>query len=100
MVGGAVALIFGAGEAFLLKGMLFSFTSGNCTKAAALMLIKLMLYFAAALLLVFVFSEHIIPCVIGYAIGLPAAVTVWFILYATGILKKSGDDKNENNIGD
>ena len=97
MVSGAIAFVFGIAEALLLKNMLFSFTSGNYMRAAVIMLVKLLLYGAAAILLVFFFSDYVINCVIGYALGLPAAVTVWFIINNLRAKNAdSGDGKNEN----
>lgn len=98
MVSGAIALVFGIAEALLLKNMLFSVTSGNYSKAAVIMIVKLLLYGAAAILLVFLFSECLISCVIGYAIGLPVTVTVWFIINNFRAKNAdSGDGKYENS---
>ena len=98
MVSGAIALVFGIAEALLLKNMLFSVTSGNYSKAAVIMIVKLLLYGAAAILLVFLFSEYLISCVIGYAIGLPVTVTVWFIINSIRAKNAdSGDGKYENS---
>ena len=66
--------------------------------AEALMLIKLLLYGAAAILLVFVFPKSLYACLIGYAAGLPLATVGWFIYYTVRTQRvKSGDDKNESN---
>lgn len=82
----------------MLKSALSSFTSGNYTKAVALVLIKLFLYGAASALLVFVFPKLLYACLIGYAAGLPLAVVGWFIYYTVRTKRiKSGDDKNESN---
>ena len=82
----------------MLKSSLSSFTSGNYTKAVALVLIKLFLYGAASALLVFVFPKLLYACLIGYAAGLPLAVVGWFIYYTVRTQRvKSGDDKNESN---
>ena len=82
----------------MLKSALSSFTSGNNTKAVALVLIKLFLYGAASALLVFVFPKLLYACLIGYAAGLPLAVVGWFIYYTVRTQRvKSGDDKNESN---
>ena len=82
----------------MLKSALSSFTSGNYTKAVALVLIKLFLYGAASALLVFVFPKLLYACLIGYAAGLPLAVVGWFIYYTVRTQwVKSGDDKNESN---
>ena len=82
----------------MLKSALSSFTSGNYTKAVALVLIKLFLYGAATALLVFVFPKLLSACLIGYAAGLPLAVVGWFIYYTVRTQRvKSGDDKNESN---
>lgn len=82
----------------MLKRALSSFTSGNYTKAVALVLIKLFLYGAASALLVFVFPKLLYACLIGYAAGLPLAVVGWFIYYTLRTQRvKSGDDKNESN---
>lgn len=98
MVSGAIALVFGITEALLLKNMLFSFTSGNYMKAAVIMIVKLLLYGAAAILLVFLFSDYLINCVIGFALGLPAAVTVWFIINTFRAKNAdSGDGRYENS---
>ena len=92
-----IAFIFGIAEALMLKSALSSFTSGNYTKAVALVLIKLLLYGATALL-VFVFPKSLYACLIGYAAGLPLAVVGWFIYYTVRTQRvKSGDDKNESN---
>ena len=93
-----IASVFGIAEALMLKSALSSFTSGNYTKAVALVLIKLMLYGAASVLLVFVFPKLLYACLIGYAAGLPLAVVGWFIYYTVRTQRvKSGDDKNESN---
>ena len=93
-----IAFIFGIAEALMLKSALSSFTSGNYTKAVTLVLIKLFLYGAAAVLLVFVFPKLLYACLIGYAAGLPLAVVGWFIYYTVRTQRvKSGDDKNESN---
>lgn len=82
----------------MLKSALSSFTSGNYTKAVALVLIKLFLYGAASALLVFVFPKLLYACLIGYAAGLPLAVVGWFIYYTVRTQRvKSWDDKNESN---
>ena len=82
----------------MLKSALSSFTSGNYTKAVALVLIKLFLYGVASTLLVFVFPKLLYACLIGYAAGLPLAVVGWFIYYTVRTQRvKSGDDKNESN---
>ena len=95
-VGGLIAFIFGIAEALMLKSALSSFTSGNYTKAVALVLIKLFLYGAASALLVF--AKLLYACLIGYAAGLPLAVVGWFIYYTVRTQRvKSGDDKNESN---
>lgn len=97
MAGAVIAFAFGILQAFLLKGTLFSFTAGNYQKAALFLIIKLIAYGAAAILLVFLFSEYVISCVIGYAAGLPAAVTVWFIINTLRAKNAdSGDGKNED----
>ena len=62
-----IAFVFGIAEALMLKSALSSFTSGNYTKAVTLVLIKLLLYGAAAVLLVFVFPKSLYACLIGYA---------------------------------
>ncbi len=93
-----IAFVFGIAEALMLKSALSSFTSGNYTKAVALVLIKLFLYGAASALLVFVFPKLLYACLIGYAAGLPLAVVGWFIYYTVRTQRvKSGDDKNESN---
>lgn len=93
-----IAFIFGIAEALMLKSALSSFTSGNYTKAVALVLIKLFLYGVASTLLVFVFPKLLYACLIGYAAGLPLAVVGWFIYYTVRTQRvKSGDDKNESN---
>lgn len=98
MAGAVIAFIFGALQAFLLKVTLFSFTAGNYRKAAAFMILKFIAYGAAALLLVFLFSDYVISCVIGYAIGLPVTVTVWFIINTFCAERAaSGDGKNEGS---
>ncbi len=95
MIGAVIAFAFGILQAFLLKNTLFSFTAGNYQKAAVLLIAKLIAYGAAALILVFLFSEYIINCVIGYAAGLPAAVTVWFVINTLRAKNAdSGDGKN------
>ena len=67
-------------------------------KAVTLVLIKLLLYGAAAVLLVFVFPKSLYACLIGYAAGLPLATVGWFIYYTVRTQRvKSGDDKNESN---
>lgn len=98
MAGAVIAFAFGILQAFLLKGTLFSFTAGNYQKAALCLIIKLIAYGAAALILVFLFSDYVISCVIGYAAGLPAAVTVWFIINTLRAKNEaSGDGKNEDS---
>ncbi|MGN0492530.1 MAG: hypothetical protein ACI4F7_02690 [Acutalibacteraceae bacterium] len=98
MAGAVIAFVFGVLQAFLLKVTLFSFTEGNYQKAAVFMIVKLLAYGAAALLLVFLFSDYVIGCVIGYAAGLPVTVTVWFIINTLRAKNAdSGDGKNEGN---
>ena len=98
MAGAVIAFAFGILQAFLLKVTLFSFTAGNYQKAALCLIIKLIGYGAAALILVFLFSDYVISCVIGYAAGLPAAVTVWFIINTLRPKNEtSGDGRNEDN---
>ena len=98
MAGAVIAFAFGILQAFLLKGTLFSFTAGNYQKAALFLIVKLTAYGAAALLLVFLFRDYVISCVIGYAIGLPAAVTVWFIINTIRAKNAdSGDGRNEDS---
>ena len=59
---------------------------------------KFITYGAAAILLVFLFSDYIINCVIGYGAGLPVAVAVWFIINTIrGKNADSGDGKNEDS---
>lgn len=92
------AFIFGILQAFLLRNTLFSFTSGNYQKAAFFLIVKFIAYGAATLILVFLFSDYVISCVIGYAAGLPAAVTVWFIINTLRAKNEaSGDGKNEGS---
>ena len=101
MAGAAIAFVFGILQAFLLKTALFSFTAGNYQKAALALIVKLLAYGAAALMLVFLFSDYVISCVIGYALGLPAAVAVWFIINTLRAgSADSGDGKNENGNSD
>ena len=98
MVGALIAFIFGILQAFLLKNTLFSFTAGNYQKAALFLTVKFIAYGAAALILIFLFSDYVISCVIGYAAGLPAAVTVWFIINTLRAKNAaSGDGKNEDS---
>ena len=98
LIAAVFAFIFGVLQAFLLKNTLFSFTEGNYQKAALCLIIKLILYGAAAIILVFLFSDYVIGCVIGYAAGLPAAVTVWFIINTLRAKNEaSGDGKNEGS---
>lgn len=98
MAGAAIAFVFGILQAFLLKATLFSFTAGNYQKAALCLIVKLIAYGAAALMLVFLFPDYVISCVIGYAAGLPAAVTVWFIINTLRAENAdSGDGKNEDS---
>lgn len=98
MAGTVIAFIFGVLQAFLLKVTLFSFTEGNYQKAAVFMILKLIAYGAAAMLLVFLFSDYVISCVIGYAIGLPVTVTVWFIINTLRAkCAATGDGKNEGS---
>ena len=98
MAGAVIAFAFGILQAFLLKGTLFSFTAGNYQKAALCLIVKLIAYGTAAILLVFLFSDYVISCVIGYAAGLPAAVTVWFIINTLRAKNAdSGDGKNEDS---
>lgn len=98
MAGAVIAFAFGILQAFLLKGTLFSFTAGNYQKAALCLIIKLIAYGAVALILVFLFSDYVISCVIGYAAGLPAAVTVWFIINTLRAKNEaSGDGRNEDS---
>lgn len=97
MAGAVIAFVFGILQALLLKVILFSFTSGNYQKAALCLIVKLIAYGAAALMLVFLFPDYVISCVIGYAAGLPAAVTVWFIINTLRAENAdSGDGKNED----
>lgn len=98
MAAGLAAAAFGAIEAVLLKKALNRFTAGKYTAAVALTLIKLLLYASAIPVLVFVFPSHIIECVIGYAVGLPASVTFCFIFNTIKNAEKasSGDDQNES----
>ena len=101
MIGGSVAFIFGPVQALLLKNLLFSFTSGNYAKAAVMLFIKLITYAAAASLLVFVFDKHIISCAVGYTIGLPLAIAVWFACKKTARKNVySGDGKNGHDNDD
>ena len=98
MAGAVIAFAFGILQAFLLKSILFSFTAGNYQKAALCLIVKLIAYGTAAILLVFLFSDYVISCVIGYAAGLPAAVTVWFIINTLRAKNAdSGDGKNEDS---
>ena len=97
LAGAVIAFVFGVLQAFLLKLTLFSFTEGNYQKAALCLIVKLIAYGAAALMLVFLFPDYVISCVIGYAIGLPVTVTVWFIINTLRAKNAdSGDGKNEN----
>ena len=62
------------------------------------MILKLIAYGAAAMLLVFLFSDFVISCVIGYAIGLPVTVTVWFIINTLRAkCAATGDGENEGS---
>lgn len=98
MLAGIIAFAVGIGEAFLLSVMLSSVTSGNYTKATALLIIKLFSYGAAAAVLVFLFPKNVVNCAIGYGLGLPLSVVVWFICRTFFIKQtKSGDDSNEND---
>ncbi|MEE1239969.1 MAG: hypothetical protein UHO61_08605 [Acutalibacteraceae bacterium] len=98
MAGAIIAFAFGILQAFLLKSTLFSFTAGNYQKAALFLIVKFITYGAAAILLVFLFSDYIINCVIGYGAGLPVAVAVWFIINTIrGKNADSGDGKNEDS---
>lgn len=98
MAGAVIAFAFGILQVFLLKGTIFSFTSGNYQKAALFLIVKFISYGGAAILLVFLFSEYIINCAVGYAIGLPAAVTVWFIINTLRAKNAdSGDGRNEDS---
>lgn len=98
MAGAVIAFAFGILQALLLKTALFSFTAGNYQKAALFLIVKFIAYGGAAILLVFLFRDYVISCVIGYAIGLPAAVTVWFIINTLRAKNAdSGDGKNEDS---
>ena len=98
MAGAVIALAFGILQAFLLKGTLFSFTAGNYPKAALCLIVKLIAYGIAAMAFVLLFLEYIINCVVGYAVGLPAAVTVWFIINTIRAKNAdSGDGRNEDS---
>lgn len=98
MAGAVIAFAFGILQALLLKTTLFSFTVGNYQKAALFLIVKLIAYGAAALVLVFLFRDYVINCVIGYGAGLPAAVTVWFIINTLRAKNAdSGDGKNEDS---
>ena len=98
LAGAVIAFVFGVLQAFLLKLTLFSFTEGNYQKAAVFMILKLIAYGAAAMLLVFLFSDYVISCVIGYAIGLPVTVTVWFIINTLSAkCAATGDGENEGS---
>ena len=98
MAGGVIAFAFGILQAFLLKSILFSFTAGNYQKAALFLILKFITYGAAAVLLVFLFSEYIINCVIGYGAGLPLSITAWFIVNTLRAKNAdSGDGKNEDS---
>ena len=98
MAGAVIAFAFGILQAFLLKSTLFSFTAGNYQKAAVFLIVKFVTYGAAALLLVFLFSDSVINCVIGYGAGLPAAVTVWFTVNTLRTKNADlGDGKNEDS---
>ena len=98
LIAALFAFIFGVLQAFLLKITLFSFTAGNYQKAALCLLVKLIAYGAAALLLVFLFSDYVIGCVVGYAAGLPVTVTAWFIINTLRAKNAaSGDGKNEDS---
>ncbi len=98
LLSGFTAFVFGALQAVLLKYFLASFTSGSYGRAAALLLVKLLAYGAAIAAVVIFFSDRIISIAAGYAVGLPAAVTLCFIYKAfIGKNADSGDGKNEQS---
>lgn len=94
---GVIAFFFGIFQAFLLKRMLESFTSGKTTAAMFVFMTKLLLYSIVLALLVVFYFDKIICAAIGFTLGLPVAVCLYSAYLKLKGGKKSGDDKNENN---
>lgn len=98
MISGVIAFAFGVFEAFVLSKILFAVTTGDYAKAVIFILIKFATYAAAIVVLFLLYFQCIISCAIGYAVGLPVVIVIWFAhKMSLGKGDKSGDDRNGHN---
>lgn len=96
MLSAVIAFAFGVFEAVMLQKTLSSFLKADYQKAVIFLSVKLLTYGAAAILLVFVFEKYIIPAAIGFTVGLPLTVIIWFVLNTLKAKPHTGDGQNEN----
>ena len=97
LIAGFFSFLFGAAQAFLLQRALAGILGTDPMKAAVLFLLKIVLYAAAGVLLVFCLRPYLFACAIGFIVGLPVMTACSFIYQTFCKGKKSGGgDQNEN----
>ena len=91
--------ILGAGQFLLLAGLLGRALAGDFTKTAVYLMAKLMLYGAAAAVMVLLLKPYLIPAAAGYASGVPVAAIAYFALRAAkGKKLPSTDSKGDDAL--
>lgn len=91
--------ILGAGQFLLLAGLLASALAGNFTKTAVYLMAKLVLYGAAAAVIVLLLKQYLIPAAAGYASGVPVAAIAYFAFKAVrGKKHPSTDSEGDDAI--
>ena len=85
------SLIVGVVQFVLLYFGIKTLIGKDYVKTAVCVFIKAMLYLAAALLLVFVFKEHMLYAAVGYGAGYFPALIFYFI--KTLLSSSKGDEK-------
>lgn len=94
--------ILGAGQFLLLAGLLGRALAGDFTKTAVYLMAKLMLYGAAAAVIVLLLKPYLIIAAVGYASGVPVAAIAYFAFRAAKGKKlpstdSEGDDALDGN---
>ena len=89
----------GAGQFVLLAALLKNALASNFNKTAILLMAKLMLYGAAAAVMVLLFRQYLIAAAVGYASGVPCAAIVYFaVTKLKGKKASSADAKGDDAL--
>ena len=92
ILAGILSFLFGVWQAFLLKKALTSILGSDYMKAVMFFLIKMVFYAVAAVILVFWCRKYLVACAIGFGIGLPLMIMIYFVCKTLSV----GGDQNEN----